>query len=106
MRDKNVLSYMSPNEQSPRRTHSALGWISLACPVLLMLFIGWYFSPLGQMSLSSGFSVLVSLVGLGTIVSIVALIEASIYKRRRTIPKATFLFYLAVPWLVAAAFTL
>ena len=37
MQEKNVLSYMSPNEQSLRRTHSTLGWISLACPVLLML---------------------------------------------------------------------
>lgn len=102
MQDNNVLSYLSPSEQSPRRTHSALGWISLACPVLL---IGLFLGPVRAMSERSGILVLASLVGLGIILSVVALIEASIHKRRRTIPKATLFFYLAVLWWLAVALT-
>lgn len=106
MQEKNVLSYMSPNEQSLRRTHSTLGWISLACPVLLMLFIGSCFGPLGWMNESSGISVLASLIGLGTIVSTFALIEASRHERRKTIPKATLFFYLVILWLTEVVVTL
>ena len=99
LQDKNILSYMSPNEPSPGRTHSIMGWISLACPVLVT---GSCIMPVGPMSRHSGVLVLTGLVILGIIVSVVALFEASIHKRRRAIPRATLFFYLVFLWFVAA----
>jgi hypothetical protein len=103
MQDKNILSYMSPNEQSPRRTHSVLGWISLACPVLLL---GSCLAPFGVMSERSGIPTFAGLVILGIIVSIAALIDASRHTRRRAIPKATLFFYLAILWFVEVMLTM